>query len=144
MRNILILIFMFSVILFGKQSSNALMDSLDKKDVKKAIELINSGADINSKDRMGETPLIEASEEGLTEVVRVLVDKKVNLNAVNVRKRTALSRAASKGYTEIVKILVDAGADINIKDKYGKTALTYASEKKYTKIVEILKKAGAK
>ena len=69
MRNILILIFMFSVILFGKQSSNALMDSLEKKDVKKAIELINSGADINSKDRMGETPLIEASEEGLTEVV---------------------------------------------------------------------------
>lgn len=134
----------FSVSLFARQYASPLMEALERRDVKKAVELINLGADINIKDRMGETPLIEAAEKGLTEVVQLLVDKKVNLNVGNVRNRTALSRASSRGHVEIVRILVNAGADINIKDKYGKSALNYASERNHKEIVSILKNAGAR
>ena len=63
MKKIIILIMLFSLSLFAQRKMTPLMEALEKKDSKRAIELINSGADINTKDRMGETPLIEAAEE---------------------------------------------------------------------------------
>ena len=125
MKKIIFLLIIISAALFAQQKRTHLMDALEKRDIKTAIALINSGVDINTKDRMGETPLIEAAEEGLTEVVKVLIEKKANLNAANVRNRTALSRASYKGHTEIVLMLVDAGADRSIKSEGIKILFLY-------------------
>ena len=120
MKKIIVLIFImaFSLSLFSQQKRTPLMDALEKRDTRRAIEIINSGAELNTKDRMGETPLIEASEEGLTEVVDLLVKKGANLNIGNVRNRTALICASLRGYSKIVSILVDAGAS-TVENKSG-------------------------
>lgn len=70
MKKIIFLLIFISAVSFAAQKRSPLMDALEKRDTKTAIALINSGVDINTKDRMGETPLIEASEEGLTEVLK--------------------------------------------------------------------------
>ena len=75
MKKIIFLFIIINAALLAQQKRTPLMDALEKRDTKTAIALINSGVDINTKDRMGETPLIEAAEEGLTEVVKVLIDK---------------------------------------------------------------------
>ena len=67
MKKILVLIFIISVTVFAQRKMTPLMEALEKKDTKRAIELINSGVDLNTRDRRGETPLIEAAEEGLIE-----------------------------------------------------------------------------
>ncbi len=55
MKKIIVLIFMavFSLSLFSQQKRTPLMDALENKDTKRAIELINSGADLNTRDRRG-------------------------------------------------------------------------------------------
>lgn len=55
MKRIIVFIMFFSLSLFAQRKMTPLMEALEKRDVKKSIELINSGADINAKDRMGET-----------------------------------------------------------------------------------------
>lgn len=49
--------------------------------------------------------IIDAAEEELPEVVKLLISKNVNLNDVNNNKRTALMRASSKGYANMEKYL---------------------------------------
>ena len=63
MKKILVFIFIISISVFAQRKMTPLMEALERKDIKKAIELINAGADLNTRDRRGETPLIEAAED---------------------------------------------------------------------------------
>ena len=104
--------------------------------------LVESGADVNAKDKEGWSVLMEASYEGHLKVIKYLIENgKVNVNAKDDDGWTALMRASWRGYFEIVKYLVEKGADINIKNNNGKTALDLADSEK---IKEILRKTGAK
>ena len=82
MKKIIFLLIIISAALFAQQKRTPLMDALEKRDIKTAIALINSGVDINTKDRMGETPLIEAAEEEAgraAEVLRAEMESAVSL-----------------------------------------------------------------
>ncbi|CBJ48713.1 EsV-1-199 [Ectocarpus siliculosus] len=68
--------------------------------------LLSSGAvDVNQGDPAGFTPLMLASMEGQSHIVKILLDNGANSS-------TALGVAAQNGHAEVAKILVDAGADI--------------------------------
>ena len=54
MKKILVFIFIISISVFAQRKMTPLMEALERKDIKKAIELINAGADLNTRDRRGE------------------------------------------------------------------------------------------
>ena len=57
--------------------------------------------------------LINASENGYTKIVKVLLEAEADIHADN---DNALRWAAEKGHTETVKVLLEAGADVHALD----------------------------
>ena len=86
------------------------------------------------------TPLMVASKNGHTKIVKLLLEKGADVNA----KMTALMLAAANGHTEIIKLLLEKGADVNAKNKYGSTALMFAAANGRTEIVQILLEKGGR
>jgi ankyrin repeat protein len=69
--------------------------------------LSQEGADPNTRDYTGRTPLHLAAMTSTPEVVRALVDAGARLVARLADGRTALHLAAARGQVDIVKILLD-------------------------------------
>jgi ankyrin repeat protein len=103
---------------------------------------IDSGANVNNRNRDGETALIMAVINGNIEIIKLLIAAGADVNARDRHEQTALIRAAKKGYTEIVKLLLNAGANVYDKDIYGRTALIWAVPNGHREIVELLVAAG--
>lgn len=121
-----------------------LIEAVRKGDESGIRSLLAKGADIETKDDIGKTPLIIAVEKGNIniKIVKLLLDKRAKPNA-KFGDYTPLMLAYDQ--KEIVKELLDKGANPNIQ-KGGKdwTVLmmsAYAGEKD---IVEMLLAKGAK
>lgn len=69
--------------------------------------LSQEGADPNTRDYTGRSPLHLAAMSSTAEVVRALVDAGARLVARLADGRTALHLAAARGHVDIVKILLD-------------------------------------
>lgn len=95
-------------------------------------------------DETGITPLLTASEYGNTAMVKMLLEKGVNVNKPTVDGLTPISSASPLGYTDIIESLLNNGADPNSADVNGVTPLMKAASKGHTKIAQILLKHGAK
>ncbi|KAJ5402677.1 uncharacterized protein N7487_008573 [Penicillium crustosum] len=108
-----------------------------------AEALCKAGADVNSTDTDGETPLIRAAAGGYKVLVLMLLDKESNIRAQGQRYGTALHGAALHGHLDVVEILLDRGADINVTGGQFGTALHAACLRGQVKIVKRLLDAGA-
>ena len=86
----------------------------------------------------GKTTLIHASEQGQTELAKLLVERDADINIQTNAGETALLLAIWWGHTELVKLLVTNDADINIQNKAGDTALMKAAKTRRTEIAELL------
>ncbi|MEO0787032.1 MAG: ankyrin repeat domain-containing protein [Bacteroidota bacterium] len=130
--------------------------------------LLGAGADIDYG-----FPLHEAAEEGQLEIVRLLVEKGVNVNELDDRRRTPLARAASEDNPSVVRYLIgqgaepelgtylplhlaaedgkvaairallEAGANVNARDGHRRTALICAASDGHHTAVSLLLDAGA-
>ncbi|MEM8583606.1 MAG: ankyrin repeat domain-containing protein, partial [Bacteroidota bacterium] len=130
--------------------------------------LLGAGADIDYG-----FPLHEAAEEGQLDIVRLLVEKGVNVNELDDRRLTPLARAASEDNPSVVRYLIgqgaepelgthlplhlaavdgkvaairallEAGADVNARDGHRRTALIYAASDGHHIAVSLLLDAGA-
>ena len=91
-------------------------------------KLIIAGADPNTTDYKGETPLHEAARRGRDACVRVLIEAGggPNVTASDYFGRTPLHEAALHGHDTCVRRLLSAGADPNVTDNAGITPLHYA------------------
>src|SRR5689334_23414395 len=110
----------------GAPNDEALLREVNASNTEAVRQLVDSGANVNSKNESGVTPLMNASGMGNKEIVELLLAKGADVNAKTPGNYTALMQAALVGQTEIVKILLDAGADPSVKDVAGKTAQNYA------------------
>ena len=89
-----------------------------------ARTLIELGADTGAQDGTGKTALMNASGNGATETVQLILSRKPNINAQEARRGfTALHYACERGRADIVALLVKAGADQTILDRRNRTAL---------------------
>ncbi|MCC7332583.1 MAG: ankyrin repeat domain-containing protein [Flavobacteriales bacterium] len=138
------------------------------KDLKK-VKYTFSNIHINKGSMfIGATPLIHAASMGQLEMVKILIENKVNVNAdcnspiytddiegVNhsgkMKGLTAMHMAAQRGHKEIVQALVDAGSDfmtlfVEIEPGPGArgisaTARQWAKVHGQTEVEELLKSA---
>ncbi len=93
----------------------------------------------------GNKPLLNAAVKlNGKEVVRRLIELKIDINATDSKKKTALTVACQTDSTEIAEILLKAGAKPDVADKDGWNSLVYAARNGNNKLLELLFAHGAK
>lgn len=93
-----------------QEGDTALMFALAKGHTAIARLLIDSGADINIRNKLGVSSLMIAVAEGNEEIARKLLDKKADLTAKTDKGMTALDIAIAKGYSRIADLIKQAQA----------------------------------
>jgi ankyrin repeat protein len=82
--------------------------------------LLEKGAELESKDKSGRTPLSRAAADGREAVVKLLLEKGAELESKDLGDgRTPLSWAAANGHEAMVKLLLEKGAELESEGKYG-------------------------
>ncbi len=87
-----------------------LMDFVKSGDTARVVELIDRGADVNTKDNFGYTPLIQAAWRGHTDIATLLIEGGADVNAKGSDGHTPLLWATVNGHTDIIKLLRTNGA----------------------------------
>ena len=110
-------------------------------------------SDINAKDKKGNTYLFYAINTGHLEIVKLLIEKKVDIYNINHEGYTALHAAANAGNLEMVQFFINLGIErdmyysiynfINTVDANKHTALHVAINKNMLGIIKILIENGA-
>ena len=89
------------------------------KEIRKSLSQLNGfpdqlPKDINT-DAYGESSILKASQEGDLAVVKILIDRGVDLNIWNHEGRTPLMLAVANEYVEVVEVLLENKANVNMK-----------------------------
>jgi uncharacterized protein len=90
--------------------------------------LIGKGANLNVKDREGNTPLIIATIARWTEGIALFTKVKADVNVQNRLGETALLKAVQGRDSYNAKALLDAGASPDISDSSGVSARSAAND----------------
>lgn len=124
----------------NRRGYTPLMIAARTKNENLAQLLLNAGANLNIRNKYGESAIMLASYHGLTDLVKQLY---LNGAIINNNGWNALLYAASNGHTRILQLLLDGGAEINSTADNGTTALMMAVRGGYLKTVELLLNYGA-
>ncbi len=73
--------------------------------------LVDKGASLNEKDKMGSTPLLLASLTGQKVLAEWLIEKGADVNAMNDLGGTPASVAFREGHRDIADMLIAKGAN---------------------------------
>ena len=90
--------------------------------------LIQHGANVDSADIFGNTPLHEAVCHGL-DVVKLLVQHGAKVNLQNIDGKTPLHIAVERQQSEVIMFLLSQGADVGLTDVWRNTPLHYVTSK---------------
>ena len=104
--------------------------------------LLEKGADVEARDRYGQTLLGAAAKNGHRGVVELLLEKGADIEARDTDGQTPLRWAAWGDHKDIVRLLLEKGADIEARNTYGQTPLLWAAEYGYEGIVRLLLEKG--
>ncbi|HEV2601735.1 MAG TPA: ankyrin repeat domain-containing protein [Candidatus Babeliales bacterium] len=105
-------------------------------------ELVARGADINGKNKYGETALMYAVNHNKLDVIKWLLQMGVDKEVRSSRGRTVLFDAVARNNVESVNMLLQAGANKNVRDDQGGTVLFQAIASGNIEIMDILLQAG--
>ncbi|XP_037085586.1 ankyrin repeat domain-containing protein 17-like [Pollicipes pollicipes] len=91
------------------------------------------------------TPLMAAAYQGFPKVVRLLLERDVDVNATvpGGGGKTALMLAAWRGHTTLVMLLIARGVAIEARNTAGRTALWWALDAGHGTIARLLQTCGA-
>lgn len=90
--------------------------------------LIAHGAEVDSRDTLGETPLMRAVSQGSDALAELLLERGADPNAVSWNGETPLHRAVQKRRLALLPTLLSFEADMEAKDGRGLTPLQVAHD----------------
>jgi ankyrin repeat protein len=112
--------------------------------VKVARMLLEKGADVNVKDKDGDSsPLHFSAILGHMKIAKLLLKNGADVNAKDKAGSSPLHIGVMNGWFELAKLLLEHGADVNAKDKDGNSPLHFAATYGHVKIARLLLEHGA-
>ena len=108
-----------------------------------ALELIDTGTDVNASQGDGTTPLHWAVYRIDVDLSRTLLDHGAEPDAFNRYGSTPLAEAVKIASLDLVEMLVDAGADVESPNEDRQTVLMLAARSGSVEIAELLLRQGA-
>lgn len=109
-----------------------------KGNLKKVTSLVVKGADIDTPDSHGRTPIMYALRFGQLLTARWLLEHGANINKQTNDKSTALHYAAFTSTEDVVRFLIQARASLDLTDDEGRTVLHWSCNNPNVRILEIL------
>ncbi|HJR07613.1 MAG TPA: ankyrin repeat domain-containing protein [Pyrinomonadaceae bacterium] len=110
--------------------------------------LLESGAEVNTQDKYGETALMYAARNGHAESIKALIAKGAWVNVRNNEGETAIVKAVQNGCdVHALKVLIEAGANVNALTDKGESVLEKAEASlacPESGMIQVLKDSGAK
>jgi len=92
-------------------SGDTLLHATARGGIKNLVEqLIHKGADVNAKNKAGETPLFWAVDKSQGKVVQLLIAKGADVNTKDEKEETPLQLAIRIGHKETADLLRKHGA----------------------------------
>ncbi len=149
----------------------SLRDAVRSGDLAAVKALLDAGADVNERDQLGATPLLDAAWYGNEQIVRLLVEGGARVDATHdeggstpldyavlrgneaivhlllergAKSKKALHTAAGHGRTEIVRLLIASGMPVDARDDAGFTPLDLAALQGNGETVDSLLVGGAR
>lgn len=144
-QSFIIFLFLFSMpAVCAADMNHDLILAVINCNLQKVELLVKSGANVNARDRYGQTALMWAVIKGEDSIIRFLIQKGANINARDGEGNSVLMWAVVTENINTIRLLLDKGADVNVKDDSGATALMIAEKRKNNEIIQLLKSAGSK
>jgi len=123
---VLFILFSNTFFAFSQGVDDNLLMAADSGNVKEVLSLIRRGADVNTQNYEGVTPLMFAADKGYLDVVEVLVEKGADVNMSPDNGITALMAAVKSGHLQVADFLIKHKSEIEALDINGINSLLYA------------------
>src|SRR6478752_6859695 len=123
--------------------SLTLFAAADRNCVDLATLVLDQGASVDARDRLGARPLSHAARAGHLEMVDLLLQRGAPINARDLAGSTALYVAAERGQLAVVQRLIDRGADLDLKGRSGTSPVAAAAFAGRARLVKVLLAHGA-
>lgn len=120
-----------------------LFDAAERGCLELAERFVAAGADVNARDRFGNTALNIAARMGHKDVISLLIGQGSDVVKPNLAGSTPLLRAVESDRRRAAKLLLEAGADPNTGNLKGIQPLTAAAFNGNDRLVTLLLEHGA-
>lgn len=126
----------------AQNKNDELYFAITKNNTEKTAALLKNGAKASYIKSVGAwmkvSMLISAVNNKNIDIVKLLLEYKLDVNWKDGFNTTALMYAAAKGNQDMVDLLLNNGADINANDGTGNTVLTAAKESKNSDLIKYI------
>jgi quinoprotein dehydrogenase-associated probable ABC transporter substrate-binding protein len=127
----------------GANPTDELNNAIVANDIDRVRYLLEHGAQVNSRDGEGYTPLINATRFGFLPVAAYLAAHEAQIDMADRSNWTPLMYAAWNNKADFVQMLVAHGAKLDLTDADGLTPLAIAAQNGKVKSAAALVAAGA-
>jgi ankyrin repeat protein len=107
--------------------SLTLFSAVDRNCIDLATKLLDQGASVDARDRLGARPLGHAAKSGHLQMVDLLLARGSPINARNLAGATALYFAAEGSHISIAQRLIERGADVKLTGRSGVSPIAAAA-----------------
>jgi uncharacterized protein len=125
-----------------QQANRRLLAAAESGDATAAALALRAGANLETRDARGRTPLLLAVSQDRLEVARLLVYLGADPDALDDQHDTPWLVTGVTGSVDMLEVLLPAGPDLTVPNRFGGTSLIPASERGHVAYVRRAVRTG--